>query len=145
MRKFKFLELTFCHLLNRTFHIMILWWQIILPHMVTRGNRLVSDEWQHAMSTHFFYYWDSFKFYSTEFIIYFMKHNSTFSTMYPIYWHSLTSIPPWIINHLHNKVWDEITFPFPNFNDCTVEVWKGEIICPTFCNGCNFLSMNIST
>ena len=21
-------------------------------------------------------------------------------------------------------VWDEITYPFPNFNDCTVEVWE---------------------
>ena len=22
------------------------------------------------------------------------------------------------------KVWDEITYPFPNFNDATVDVWK---------------------
>ena len=24
----------------------------------------------------------------------------------------------------HYKVWDEITYPFPNFNGATVEVWK---------------------
>ena len=23
------------------------------------------------------------------------------------------------------NVWDEIPYPFPNFNDCTVEVWDG--------------------
>ena len=22
-----------------------------------------------------------------------------------------------------NKVWDEITYPFPNFNGCKIEVW----------------------
>ena len=22
------------------------------------------------------------------------------------------------------KVWDEMTYPFPNFNGCTVEVWE---------------------
>ena len=26
---------------------------------------------------------------------------------------------------IHHKVWDEITYPFPNFNDCTVEIWNG--------------------
>ena len=34
----------------------------------------------------------------------------------------LTLIPAWINNHMPNKVWDEITYPFLNFNDCTVEV-----------------------
>ena len=28
----------------------------------------------------------------------------------------------WISNHMHSKVWDEITYPFLNFNGCTVEV-----------------------
>ena len=30
----------------------------------------------------------------------------------------------WISNHMHTQVWDEITYPFPNFNGCTVEVWE---------------------
>ena len=30
--------------------------------------------------------------------------------------------PAWTSNHIHYKVWDEITYPFLNFNRCTVEV-----------------------
>ena len=30
------------------------------------------------------------------------------------YQHGLTSIPAWICNHIHYKMWDEITFPFLN-------------------------------
>ena len=30
----------------------------------------------------------------------------------------------WISNYVHYKVWDEIIYPFPNFNGCTVEVWE---------------------
>ena len=33
-----------------------------------------------------------------------------------IYYHGFILIPAWIINYLHYKVWDEITYPFPNFN-----------------------------
>ena len=33
-------------------------------------------------------------------------------------------IPAWISNYIHYKVWDEITYPFPNFNSCTIEVWE---------------------
>ena len=29
----------------------------------------------------------------------------------------------WISNHMPSKVWDEITYPFPNFNIATTEVW----------------------
>ena len=31
-------------------------------------------------------------------------------------------IPTWIGNNIHDKVWDEIMYPFPNFNGTTVEV-----------------------
>ena len=34
------------------------------------------------------------------------------------------SIPAWISNHLSSKVWDQITYTFPNLNSATVEVWK---------------------
>ena len=37
---------------------------------------------------------------------------------------SFTLIPAWIINYIHYKVWDDITFPFPNFNGASVEVWE---------------------
>ena len=40
----------------------------------------------------------------------------------PFYQHGLTLIPAWISNYIHYKVWDELTYPFLNFNGCTVEV-----------------------
>ena len=42
----------------------------------------------------------------------------------PFFYIGLISIPAWISNHISSKVWYEITYPFPNFNGCTVEVWK---------------------
>ena len=42
--------------------------------------------------------------------------------LWPFYWHGLTFIPAWISNHAPSKVWDEITYPFLNFNGTTVEV-----------------------
>ena len=30
----------------------------------------------------------------------------------------------WTSKYIHNKLRDEITYPFPNFNGCTVEVWE---------------------
>ena len=42
----------------------------------------------------------------------------------PFYKHGLNLIPAWISNCTHNKVWDKTTYPFPNFNGCTVEVWE---------------------
>ena len=41
----------------------------------------------------------------------------------PFYQHGLTLISAWISNHMPSKKWDEITYPFPNFNSATVEVW----------------------
>ena len=35
---------------------------------------------------------------------------------------SLTLIPTLISNYIHYKVWDDITYPFINFNGATVEV-----------------------
>ena len=40
----------------------------------------------------------------------------------PFYQHGLPLFPVWMCNHIHFKVWDEITYPFLNFNGCTVEV-----------------------
>ena len=49
---------------------------------------------------------------------------SSKSTWHPYFWHRLTLIPAWISNYIHNKVWDKITYPFPNFDFSTIEVWE---------------------
>ena len=40
----------------------------------------------------------------------------------PFYSHDLTLIPALISNYIPGEVWDEITYPFLNFNGRTVEV-----------------------
>ena len=44
-----------------------------------------------------------------------------------LYYHGSTLPPAWISHNMSCKVWDEITYPFPNFNGCTVEFgeWIG--------------------
>ena len=44
--------------------------------------------------------------------------------MDPFYQNILTSILGWIGYDIHYEVWDEITYPFTNFNGATVEVWE---------------------
>ena len=41
----------------------------------------------------------------------------------PFCQYGLTLIPAWISDYVHYKVWDAITYLFPNFNSATVEVW----------------------
>ena len=38
--------------------------------------------------------------------------------------HGLSLFPALETNHIPLKVWDEITYPFPNFNGAVVEVWE---------------------
>ena len=33
--------------------------------------------------------------------------------------------PAWISDEMPSKVWDAITYPLPNLNSCTFEVWEG--------------------
>ena len=39
------------------------------------------------------------------------------------FWH--TWISACTSNYIHYKVYEKITYPFPNFNGYTVEVWEG--------------------
>ena len=52
------------------------------------------------------------------------KHNKA-RTEYLFYQRVLTLIPAWISIHMSCKVWQEITYPFPNFNGCT---WRHQAI-----------------
>ena len=36
----------------------------------------------------------------------------------------ITLVTVWISNYIHYDVWGGITYPFPNFNGCTIEVWE---------------------
>ena len=44
------------------------------------------------------------------------------ATSGPFYLHGLTSIPAWMSSYVHYNVCDEITYPFLNFNACSIEV-----------------------
>ena len=45
-------------------------------------------------------------------------------TRRPFYYHGIILILTWIGYHMPNKVWDEITYPFQNYNGATVKVWE---------------------
>ena len=47
---------------------------------------------------------------------YFICLTSSGSDHGPLYHHELTLTPAWLSNHANSKVWNEITYPFPNFN-----------------------------
>ena len=51
------------------------------------------------------------------------NNDQVIDTQGPVYKHSLL-IPAWIINQMHSKVWDEITYSFAKFNSTTVEFWE---------------------
>ena len=42
----------------------------------------------------------------------------------PFYKYGLILLPAWISIHTLNKVCDEISYLFLNFNGCNVEVWE---------------------
>ena len=42
----------------------------------------------------------------------------------PVYQQGLTLILAWVSNQMPSKVWDEITYTFPNFNGSAVEMWE---------------------
>ena len=54
----------------------------------------------------------------------------------------LTLIPAWKSNHMPSKVWDEITYPFPNIKGCNHwSLGMDKLFHRTIYNGCIFLSM----
>ena len=58
--------------------------------------------------------------YGMKYLLYFEKMTTwlqevVFYSRVPFYQYGLTVIPAWITNHIPKKMWDEITYPFPNF------------------------------
>ena len=56
------------------------------------------------------------------------------------YSHGLTWIPAWINKCIHHKVWDESTYPLPNFNGATIEVreWISNFVPHFFGHGITY-------
>ena len=48
----------------------------------------------------------------------------------PVYKHTCILILSWISNYINYKVWNEITYLFPNFSSITIEVcvWRSNVI-----------------
>ena len=59
----------------------------------------------------------------------------------PFYWHVLNFCSTRIGNHMSSKIWGEITYPFPNCNGCTLEIWEWISNLISHYDWCNFLSM----
>ena len=72
-------------------------------------------------------------------------HGTHYGMIIEINWCGLTLISAWISNYSHYKVWDEITYPFPNLKGSTIEVWQWiSNFIPHFIMAylaCNYLSM----
>ena len=58
----------------------------------------------------------------------------------PYHQHGLTYIPACISSHVPSKVWDVITYSFPNFNGCTLEVWEWDNYISMLGEKLNFVS-----
>ena len=63
-----------------------------------------------------------------------------------IWWHLWPLLQTWINSawvsyHMPSKMWDEITYPFPNFNGATTEAWEWISNFISLYNRCDYLSM----
>ena len=46
----------------------------------------------------------------------------------PLNQYGFTSIPAWISNYNHCNMWNEITYPIPNFHVAAAEIVNGRVI-----------------
>ena len=59
-----------------------------------------------------------------------------------VFKHTSSLTPAWKSNHVYNKVKDEITYRFPNFDSATVDVWEWiSYFVPHLTRVCDYLSM----
>ena len=56
----------------------------------------------------------------------FILHPKSFKTWIqgPILLTWIDDSPACVSNHIHYEVWNTITYLFPNFNGCTIEIWE---------------------
>ena len=60
----------------------------------------------------------------TESVLLILQDKGSLFTKISLYQHGLLLMPGWISNYNHYNLWDEIIYPFPNFNGATVEFWE---------------------
>ena len=53
------------------------------------------------------------------------SNGKTCNVIGPLLLNWIYLIPAWINNHMPNKLWDGIIYPFPNFNGYTVKFESG--------------------
>ena len=101
-----------------TYNMCITWLAVILQHIVTVFLIPVRHDYFQITTKHFrnLLVPDNHKVYQ------YISLSIDFRG--PLYQHGLTLIPAWISTHMPSEVWDEMTYPFPDLNGCTVEVWE---------------------
>ena len=59
--------------------------------------------------------------------------------------HQYYDIQAWMSNYIRYTMWDEIIYPFPNFNGATVEVWKWiSNFIPHFIGNCDYFTILVN-
>ena len=60
--------------------------------------------------------------YNNSTLVQLMTWNQTKHNLFPEL--VMSKIAVWMNNHIPSKVWDNVAYPFPNFNGFTIEVWE---------------------
>ena len=106
------------------------------------------DDMNTSIGNFFYYTSNAAENMSTSYIV--ICHLSNFCKIFilrrkpargPFYQYRLILNPEWISTYIHHKVCDGITYPFPNFNSCSIEVWEWMLFHPTLYWTFHYLSM----
>ena len=106
----------------------------VCGHWYNLGNIVIFARYFLVQIRPWIYYLNQYKWQemngSPSLILLLSNHKNYWSFVKPLQYVThftewLNSIATQKSNHLPCKVWDGITYPFPNLNGCTVDVWKG--------------------
>ena len=75
-----------------------------------------------------------------------IRHSGLATHWGPFYWHGVTSILTWIANHVPSNLWDDITYPVPNFIEVGSDIhpklyWSLEWVNNSTPHLCNYITM----
>ena len=99
------------------------WWSVNIGSgsgLVPSGNKPLPEPELNKTSTAIWRHWALLRCDNSGFDIF----STTFRGLEPL----LLLLLKWFnfnpSSHISSTVWDEIIYPFPNFNGCTVDVWE---------------------